>query len=192
MWDNTASKRSGNSRLKNRTVGVVPSRARPSKLCRPVYTLVSLLWQPSIFGPPRRSRAWSRRCSKDAMQARGPQGAGDICCAPPPIASLPRASPPRDTGPLGCTDATHSDLRPAEHLLGLLQLFLSLAQAPGHGEGIALHHDIHEWSVIRRVAELLAESSSSDYITDVELSRSRPVSQRSDRSACNLSKILAT
>jgi hypothetical protein len=184
MWDNTASKRSGNPRLKNRTVGVVPSGTRPSKLCRPVYTLVSLLWQPSIFGPARRSGAWSRGYSKDATRARGSQGVGDICCAPPPIASLPCASPPRDTGPLGCTDATHSDLGPAEHLLDLLQLLLGLAQAPGHGECIALHHYIHAWSVIWRVAELLAECGSSDHVTDVKLSRSRPVPQRSDRSAC--------
>ena len=42
---------------------------------------------------------------------------------------------------------------------------------PGHGECIALHHYIHEQSVIWRVAELLAESSSSDHMTDVKLSR---------------------
>jgi hypothetical protein len=35
---NTFSKRSGNSRLKNREAGVVPSEARQSKLCSTVHT----------------------------------------------------------------------------------------------------------------------------------------------------------
>ena len=35
---NTLSKRSGNSRLKNREAGVVPSEARQSKLCNAVHT----------------------------------------------------------------------------------------------------------------------------------------------------------
>jgi hypothetical protein len=38
ICDNTASKRSGNPRLKNREAGVVPSEARQSKLCSAVHT----------------------------------------------------------------------------------------------------------------------------------------------------------
>src|SRR5262245_5190961 len=38
ICDNTLSNRSGNDRLKNRDAGVVPSAARPSKLCSTVHT----------------------------------------------------------------------------------------------------------------------------------------------------------
>ena len=47
IWDKTVSKRSGNVRLKNRQAGVVPSAARPSKLCTTVHTLYL------CFGNPR-------------------------------------------------------------------------------------------------------------------------------------------
>jgi hypothetical protein len=46
MWDNTVSKRSGNGRLKNRIAGVVPSVARPSKLCSTAHTLYRFLGKP--------------------------------------------------------------------------------------------------------------------------------------------------
>ena len=39
IWDNTASKRLGKSRRKNRAAGVEPSEARQSKLCRTLHTL---------------------------------------------------------------------------------------------------------------------------------------------------------
>ena len=38
IWANTVSKRSGNSRRKNREAGVDPSDARQSKLCRALHT----------------------------------------------------------------------------------------------------------------------------------------------------------
>src|SRR5215470_6059909 len=47
ICDNTRSNRSGNDRLKHRDAGVVPSAARPSKLCSTVHT-----WERRV-GKPR-------------------------------------------------------------------------------------------------------------------------------------------
>ena len=44
--ENTVSKRSGNPRLQNREAGVVPSEARPSKVCSTLHTLSRRLGKP--------------------------------------------------------------------------------------------------------------------------------------------------